>query len=184
MTRLEPLSPEDMNESQLAVWDEIRSGPRGASPHGPFMAWLQSPQLADRAQKLGEYLRFNAQMDKRLSELAILTVARHWTAQYEWFAHKKFALDAGLAEDIIDSIQDHERPNFVKDDEAAIYDFSIELQNAHKVSDDKYQGVVQHVGSAGAVDLVGLLGYYTLVSMTLNVYEVKLPNGVPDPLLS
>jgi len=182
MTRLESLSPEDMNESQLAVWDEIRSGPRGASPHGPFMAWLQSPQLADRAQKLGEYLRFNAQMDKRLSELAILTVARHWTAQYEWFAHKKFALDAGLAEDIIDSIQDHERPNFVKDDEAAIYDFSIELQNAHKVSDDKYQGVVQHVGSAGAVDLVGLLGYYTLVSMTLNVYKVKLPNGVPDPL--
>ena len=182
MTRLESLSPEDMNESQLAVWDEIRSGPRGASPHGPFMAWLQSPQLADRAQKLGEYLRFNAQMDKRLSELAILTVARHWTAQYEWFAHKKFALDAGLAEDIIDSIQDHERPNFVKDDEAAIYDFSIELQNAHKVSDDKYQGVVQHVGSAGAVDLVGLLGYYTLVSMTLNVYEVKLPNEVSDPL--
>ena len=182
MTRLESLSPEDMNESQLAVWGEIRSGPRGASPHGPFMAWLQSPQLADRAQKLGEYLRFNAQMDKRLSELAILTVARHWTAQYEWFAHKKFALDAGLAEDIIDSIQDHERPNFVKDDEAAIYDFSIELQNAHKVSDDKYQGVVQHVGSAGAVDLVGLLGYYTLVSMTLNVYKVKLPNGVPDPL--
>ena len=182
MTRLEVLSPDDMNKSQLAVWDEIRSGPRGSSPHGPFMAWLQSPQLADRAQKLGEYLRFNSRMDKRLSELAILTVARHWTAQYEWFAHKKFALEAGLTEDIINSIQNRERPNFVKEDEAAIYEFSVELQNTRKVSDDNYQGVVQHVGSAGAVDLVGLLGYYTLVSMTLNVYEVKLPNGVPDPL--
>ena len=183
MTRLESLSPEDMNKSQLAVWDEIRSGPRGASPHGPFMAWLQSPQLADRAQKLGEYLRFNAHMDKRLSELAILTVARHWTAQYEWFAHKKFALDAGLAEDIIDSIQAHERPNFVKDDEAAIYDFSVELQNTRQVSDAKYQAVSMHIGSPGTVDLVGLLGYYTLVSMTLNVYEVKLPDGMLDPLI-
>ena len=162
MKRLVTLTSKEMNESQQAVWDEIRSGPRGGSPHGPFMAWLQSPKFADRAQKLGEYLRFNAQMEKRLSELAILTVARHWTAQYEWFAHKKFALEAGLQSNIIDSIAEKKRPNFV--------------------NDEAYDTVVQHIGKAGAVDLVGLLGYYTLVSMTLNVYQVSLPDGKPDPL--
>ena len=182
MTRVVTLTSEEMNETQQAVWEEIRSGPRGVSPHGPFMAWLQSPTLADRAQKLGEYLRFNAQMDKRLAELAILTVARHWTAQFEWFAHKKFALEAGLACDIIDSIQNHERPNFTNDDEAAVYDFSVELQKTHQVGDAGFNAVVKHIGQTGAVDLVGLLGYYTLVSMTLNVYQVNLPDGEPTPL--
>ena len=81
-----------MNERQQAILEDIRSGPRGPSAHGPFLAWLQSPDLADRAQKLGEYLRFEAQMDKRLAELAILTVARKWTAQFEWYAHKKLSL--------------------------------------------------------------------------------------------
>ena len=182
MKRLVTLTSKEMNESQQAVWDEIRSGPRGGSPHGPFMAWLQSPKFADRAQKLGEYLRFNAQMEKRLSELAILTVARHWTAQYEWFAHKTFALKAGLQSNIIDSIAEKKRPDFVNDDEAAVYDFSMELHNTHQVNDEAYNTVVQHIGKAGAVDLVGLLGYYTLVSMTLNVYQVSLPDGEPDPL--
>ena len=182
MNRLVTLTPEEMDESQQAVWKEIQSGPRGSSTHGPFMAWLQSPSLADRAQKLGEYLRFNSRMDKRLSELAILTVARHWTAQYEWFAHKELALKGGLAHDIIDSIERQERPNFSSEDEAAVYDFSVELQQTHQVTDAKYDAVVTHIGRPGAVDLVGLLGYYTLVSMTLNVYQVKLPNGVPAPL--
>ncbi|HIO02250.1 MAG TPA: carboxymuconolactone decarboxylase family protein [Alphaproteobacteria bacterium] len=182
MKRFVTLTSEEMNENQQAVWEEIQSGPRGASPNGPFMAWLQSPTLADCAQKLGEYLRFHAQIDKRLAELAILTVARHWTAQFEWFAHKKFALEAGLSRDIIDSIQTHERPNFANDDEAAVYDFSVELQKTHQVSDAGYNAVMKHIGQAGAVDLVGLLGYYTLVSMTLNVYQVNLPGGEPAPL--
>ena len=182
MKRFVTLTSEEMNENQQAVWKEIQSGPRGASPHGPFMAWLQSPSLANHAQKLGEYLRFHAQMDKRLAELAILTVARHWTAQFEWFAHKNFALEAGLARHVIDSIQNHERPNFANDDEAAVYDFSVELQKTHQVSDAGYNAVMKHIGQAGAVDLVGLLGYYTLVSMTLNVYQVNLPDGEPPPL--
>jgi 4-carboxymuconolactone decarboxylase len=159
MKRFVTLTSEEMNENQQVVWKEIQSGPRGASPHGPFMAWLQSPTLADRAQKLGEYLRFHAQMDKRLAELAILTVARHWTAQFEWFAHKKFALEAGLARHVIDSIQNHERPNFANDDEAAVYDFSVELQKTHQVSDAGYNAVMKHIGQAGAVDLFCFLSY-------------------------
>lgn len=182
MERLTPLTDEQMNERQQAILEDIRSGPRGPSAHGPFLAWLQSPDLADRAQKLGEYLRFDAQMDRRLAELAILTVARKWTAQFEWYAHKKFAIDAGLSENVIDSIEQREQPKFIKKDEEAIYNFAIELQRDCTVSDAIFDEAVRHVGRIGVTDLVGLLGYYTLVSMTLNVYQISLPNSEPPPL--
>ena len=182
MERLSPLTDDQMNERQQAILEDIRSGPRGPSAHGPFLAWLQSPDLADRAQKLGEYLRFEAQMDKRLAELAILTVARKWTAQFEWYAHKKFAISAGLSEAVIDSIEQREQPKFVNEDERAIYNFSIELQKSCTVSDSIFDEAVRHIGRTGVTDLVGLLGYYTLVSMTLNVYQIPLPNSAPPPL--
>ena len=182
MERLSPLTDDQMNERQHAILEDIRSGPRGPSAHGPFLAWLQSPDLADRAQKLGEYLRFEAQMDKRLAELAILTVARKWTAQFEWYAHKKFAISAGLSENVIDSIEQRKQPNFVNEDEKAIYNFSMALQESYAVDDVTFNEAVRHIGRTGVTDLVGLLGYYTLVSMTLNVYEIPLPNSEPPPL--
>jgi len=182
MERLLSLAYEEMSERQQAIWEDIKSGPRGPSAHGPFLAWLQSPDLADRAQKLGEYLRFEAQMEKRLAELAILTVARNWTAQFEWFAHKKFALEAGLSETVIDSIEKREDPEFPNEDEKAIYNFSMELQQNHNVKDATFSEAVRHIGRTGVTDLVGLLGYYTLVSMTLNVYQISLPDSQPPPL--
>ena len=182
MERLSSLTDDQMNEKQQAILEDIRSGPRGPSAHGPFLAWLQSPDLADRAQKLGEYLRFDAQMDKRLAELAILTVARKWTAQFEWYAHKKFAIAAGLSESIINSIEQREQPEFINKDEQAIYNFSMELQKDHIVSDSTFDEAIRHIGRIGVTDLVGLLGYYTLVSMTLNVYQIPLPNSEPPPL--
>ena len=182
MERLSPLTDDQMNERQQAILEDIRSGPRGPSAHGPFLAWLQSPDLADRAQKLGEYLRFEAQMDKRLAELAILTVARKWTAQFEWYAHKKFAISAGLSENVIDSIEQRKQPNFVNEDEKAIYNFSMALQESYAVDDVTFNEAVRHIGRTGVTDLVGLLGYYTLVSMTLNVYQIPLPNSKPPPL--
>ena len=182
MERLSPLTDDQMNERQQAILEDIRWGPRGPSAHGPFLAWLQSPDLADRAQKLGEYLRFEAQMDKRLAELAILTVARKWTAQFEWYAHKKFAISAGLSENIIDSIEQREQPNFINEDEKAVYNFSLELQESCAVDDVTFNEAVRYIGRTGVTDLVGLLGYYTLVSMTLNVYQIPLPNSEPPPL--
>ena len=182
MERLSPLTDDQMNERQQAILEDIRSGPRGPSAHGPFLAWLQSPDLADRAQKLGEYLRFEAQMDKRLAELAILTVARKWTAQFEWYAHKKFAISAGLSENVIDSIEQRKQPNFVNEDEKAIYNFSMALQESYAVDDVTFNEAVRHIGRTGVTDLVGLLGYYTLVSMTLNVYQIPLPNSESPPL--
>ena len=182
MERLSALTDDQMNERQQAILEDIRSGPRGPSAHGPFLAWLQSPDLADRAQKLGEYLRFEAQMDKRLAELAILTVARKWTAQFEWYAHKKFAISAGLSENVIDSIEQRKQPNFVNEDEKAIYNFSMALQESYAVDDVTFNEAVRHIGRTGVTDLVGLLGYYSLVSMTLNVYQIPLPNSAPPPL--
>ena len=182
MERLLPLTDDQMNERQQAILEDIRSGPRGPSAHGPFLAWLQSPDLADRAQKLGEYLRFEAQMDKRLAELAILTVARKWTAQFEWYAHKKFAISAGLSKAVINSIEQREQPNFINEDEKAIYNFSMALQESYAVDDVTFNEAVRHIGRTGVTDLVGLLGYYTLVSMTLNVYEIPLPHSEPPPL--
>ncbi len=182
MPRLPTLSPDEMTDAQRAVYDTISAGPRGSGARGPFNAWLQSPDFADRAQHLGALLRFGTSLSPRLKELAILTVARHWTAQFEWYAHKKFAIEGGLALDIIDALEARRRPDFVNDDEAAVYDFSIELHTTHGVGDGTYANAEKHLGAAGVVELVGLLGYYTLVSMTLNVFEVGLPEGEPLPL--
>ncbi len=181
MSRIQQVAPDQMTATQRRVYDDILAGPRD-SIHGPFNAWLQSPELADRAQKLGAFLRFDTSLPKRLSELAILVVARIWTAQFEWYAHKKFALEAGLAPGVIDSIEARRRPDLTNADEEAVYDFVIELHNTHTVTDGRYQAVLGHLGAAGTIELVGLLGYYTLVSMTLNVTQVPLPEGESPPL--
>ncbi|HJN21095.1 MAG: carboxymuconolactone decarboxylase family protein [Alphaproteobacteria bacterium] len=182
MPRLPTLSLDGMTDAQRAVYDTISTGPRGSGARGPFNAWLQSPDFANRAQHLGVFLRFGASFSARLKELAILTVARHWTAQFEWYAHKKLAIDNGLTIDVINAVETRNRPDFVNDDEAAVYDFSVELHATHGISDDTYANAEKHLGAAGVVELVGLLGYYTLVSMTLNVFEVPLPEGEPLPL--
>ncbi len=182
MSRLPLLALEEMTAAQRAVWDAIAAGPRGPSRYGPFNAWLQSPEFADRAQDLGALLRFGTSIEGRLKELAILCVARHWTAQFEWYAHKKIALDAGLSASVIDAIEARRRPDFVNADEPAIYDFTQELLADRDVSDARYAAAEALLGRAGVVELVGVLGYYTLVSMTLNVFRAPLPDGEAPPL--
>lgn len=183
MSRLPSLAPEDLTEDQKRVLDDIRAGPRGASTgvQGPFAGWLASPDLADHAQKLGALLRFGTSVPGRLKELGILYVARTWTAQFEWYAHKKIALEAGLGLDVIDALHAGRRPDFANEDEAVVYDFCVELHETHRVSDACFEAAKKHLGEAGVSELVGVLGYYTLVSMTLNVFEVPVPEGEPLP---
>ena len=181
MSRLTMLAPEDMSADQRRVADEITSGPRRRLA-GPFNAWLRSPELAERAQKLGAFLRFETSLSKRLKELAILVTARHWNAQFEWYAHEPEALDGGLGVDIIDAIRARQRPDFTKADEELVYEVSRALHDAHRIDDALYARAVETLGEDGTAELVGLLGYYTLVSMTLNVFEVPLPDGVAPPL--
>ncbi|MBC8240331.1 MAG: carboxymuconolactone decarboxylase family protein [Alphaproteobacteria bacterium] len=181
MPRIDPLAPAEMNSEQRQFHDNIVSGPRG-SMGGPFQAWIHSPVFADRAQSLGEYCRFNSALEPRLSELAILVTARKWTAQFEWFAHEPMALAGGLAPDIIADLRERREPAFAKADEAAVYHFCMGVYRDSAVSDATYDEARSQLGEKGVVDLVGVLGYYALVSMTLNVFEMPLPDGTAPPL--
>jgi len=179
--RFKPLSAEEMSEAQRKVYQEIAGGPRGGV-RGPFNALLRSPELADRAQKMGEYIRFNTSLPPRLSELAILITARYWSSQYEWHAHHPFALKGGLPAQVAADLAQGRKPAGMNDDEAAVYDFCTELHEKKAVSDATYQRALERFGERGVVDLVGVSGYYTLVSMVLNVARHPLPEGVAAPL--
>ena len=180
MARLPNLPSEAMTEAQRAIYDKIVSGPRG-SIQGPFLAWLHSPELADRAQHLGEYARFHSSLPAELSELAILVTARHWRAQFEWWIHAQMAEDAGLDPAIIAALHAGEKPPFTTDAQRAVYAFSREMYDKTRVSQPTYDDAVRHLGVEGAVDLVGVLGYYALVSMTLNAFEMPVPEGEEPP---
>jgi 4-carboxymuconolactone decarboxylase len=175
------LSPDQMTPQQREVAEAIASGPR-KSLGGPFNAWLRSPELADRAQKVGEYIRFNSSVPKRLNEFAILITARAWDAEYEWYAHYPLALAAGLKPDVAADLANHKRPAAMAADEAAVYDFLTELRRDRRVSDPTYARAKAILGQKGVIDLIGVAGYYDLVSMTLNVAEVRPPEPGPLPL--
>jgi 4-carboxymuconolactone decarboxylase len=171
----------EMSPDQQRVHGEIAAGKRGRVA-GPLLVWLKSPEFANCAQKLGEFVRYETSLSPRLSELSMLITARFWTAQYEWFAHKKEALKAGVDPAAIEEIAQRRTPRFEKQDERAVYDFSMSLHKTHAVPDNQYRALVEAVGEEGAVELVGLLGYYTMISMTLNAFEVELPEGFQPEL--
>jgi 4-carboxymuconolactone decarboxylase len=176
MARLRPLAPEAMNRAQRDVYDACVSGRRGRAPAN-VLAWLRSPELASRAQRLGEFVRYDTALAPRLSELAILVVARHWTSQYEWAVHRGEALKAGLAEELIEAIAARKQPVFSDEKEQVVYDFAVSLLKTNTVPDVAYQAAVAAIGEQSVVELVGVLGYYTLVSMTLNAFEIEPPDA-------
>jgi len=179
--RFRKLAPEEMTDAQRAVYEAIAGGPRGGV-RGPFNALLRSPELADRAQKLGEHMRFHSSLAPRLNELAILITARYWSAQYEWYAHQKAGAKAGLKTGLMDELAQGKRPAGMDADEAAVYEFCTELHEKKAVSDAAFTAALARFGERGVVDLLGVSGYYTLVSMVLNVDRAPLPDGVPPPL--
>ena len=180
MPRFPDLSPDRMTEAQKRVAEAIASGPRGGV-RGPFAVLLRSPELADRVQKLGEHLRFHSSLPARLNEFAIIINARFWESKYEWFAHRPLAVKAGLAEAIADAVAKGQRPDGMKEDEALVYDFCTTLHRRHFVDDALFERARTLLGEQGVVDLIGVSGYYTLVSMVLNVAEIPLPAGTPPP---
>lgn len=179
--RFTELKPEQMTPEQKKVADAIMSGPRKRLA-GPFNAWLRSPVIADRLQKVGEYLRFNSSLPPRLNEFAILITARAWNAQYEWYAHHILAMKAGLDPKVAEELAEGKRPSTMQPDEAVIYDFSTQLRRNKQVDDATYKAMLDKFGEQGIVDLIAVNGYYDTVSMTLNVAQVPLPAGVPTPL--
>ncbi|KJC51597.1 carboxymuconolactone decarboxylase [Bradyrhizobium sp. LTSP885] len=182
ITRFAPLKAEELSPAQKAWADLITAPPRNAKfTAPPYRAHIRNPDLAPKLSNLSEYLRWNTSLPPRLSEMAILITARHWTAQYEWFAYYPLALKGGLDPKVLDAIAKGTRPDGMKDDEAALYDLGIALYRDRKVSDAVYKAAQDKFGERGIMDIIAIMGYYDLVSMTLITMQAGAPNdSVPQ----
>ena len=188
---LTPLT--EMTPEQRAVANAIMTGPRAAvgspaaapgatSLSSPFNVWNRRPELADRLQKVGEYVRFKSSLPARLNEFAILITARKWSAQYEWFAHHRLAMAAGLNPAVAEDLANGRVPANMKPDEQVAYDFTTEMHERHGVSDATFKRAVDAFGELGVADLIAVNGYYVLVAMTVNVDRTPIPGGGKPPL--
>ncbi|HEY6028753.1 MAG TPA: carboxymuconolactone decarboxylase family protein [Pseudolabrys sp.] len=177
--RLPHLAEADLNEAQRALLESLRAGPRGKSLNirGPFAAWMHAPEFGQLAQALGAHARYKTALEPRLSEFAILCTARLWKAQYEWFAHAPMAEKAGVKAKTIDELRKGRAPASAAKDERAIYDFIAELYKTRRVGNRNYKRVRAFLSDAAVVELVGILGYYALISMTLNVFNMMPPES-------
>jgi 4-carboxymuconolactone decarboxylase len=183
MPRFPPLKAEELTPAQKAWADLIAVPPRNAKfTAPPYRAYIRDPDLAPKLSSLSDYLRWNTSLPPRLSEMAILITARHWTAQYEWTAHYPLAMKAGLDPKILDAIAKGTRPDGMKDDEAALYDLGTALYRDKKVDDAVYKAALEKFGERGILDIVGIMGYYDLVSMTLITMQASAANNGVPPL--
>ena len=175
--------PDEMNAAQRAVYDKIVSGPRGTLV-GPLRAALHNPSLADAWQALGQVLRFETSLPRSLNELAILVTARHWNSELEWTIHAEAARAAGLDGAVIEAIRTCKVPDFTCAEEREIYEFSRELLEKGKAGDGAYAAILTRWDAIGAVELSALIGYYSMVAMTLNNHGIPLPDHIPAELNS
>ena len=171
MARVPDVPPEEMTEDQKRVFQEI-GGARGGVVRGPFAIWLRNPQLADR-----NAFRVTGKLDKRLFELMVLVVARHWSAQYEWFVHERNGLAAGLTQQTVDAIRTRSTPEFAREDERVVYDTITELNKTRTLSQPAYDRALAALGLDLLIELVAAAGFYTMVAMTLNAFDAPVPGG-------
>jgi len=179
--RFPKLTPDEMTAAQREVAAEISAGPRG-EVRGPFIALLHNPALASKVQKLGEHLRWKGKLPPHLKELAVLVTARRWTCQHEWVMHSKLALEGGLAPQIVEAIKQGKEPAGMSQDEQAVYTFCREVHATGRAGDAVFAAIEKRFGLDGALELVALNGYYTLMAMVLNTAGLPLPGNVEPPL--
>jgi 4-carboxymuconolactone decarboxylase len=181
--RVAVLAEDALTPPQRALLDSIRSGPRGGGINirGPFAVFLHAPGFGELAQQLGGHCRYNTAVSPRLSEFAILATAKLWRAQYEWFAHVPQAERAGVKKQTINDLHKGRVPKSAPKDERAIYDFIQDLYKTKRVSDKNFKRVSAILGEPATVELVGILGYYVLISMILNVFRMPIPEGEALP---
>jgi 4-carboxymuconolactone decarboxylase len=180
MARLPDIDPATLTPEGRRVYEAIASGPRGVV-QGPLRVWLNSPALADKAQALGAFCRYGTSLPPRLSELAILVTGAHWKAGFEWWAHAPIGIKEGLDPAAVEAIRTGGQPSFEKEDEAAVHAFASELWDMKRVSQPTYDRAVAALGSQAVVELAGILGYYALISITINAFEVPVPEGEKEP---
>ena len=182
-TRLGPIPEDQMTAAQKAAVDGVMSGPR-KHMGGPFSALLRSPELMNRVQKVGEYLRFLCPLEKRLGEFAAIIAARHYNQQFEWWAHYRQAVEAGLKTDIADAVGEGRRPSGMAEDEEILYDFLTEALKNNGVCDTTYARGVKKFGEQGVVDILAVAGYYGLLALVMNVARTPVPEGHALPLMA
>jgi 4-carboxymuconolactone decarboxylase len=181
--RMPEIPREKMTEAQRRAADELAAGPRG-EVKGPFVALLRSPEFMRRVQKVGEYVRFVCPLEKRINEFAAIIAARHWSQQFEWWAHHRQAIEAGLKREIADAVGEGRRPAGMREDEEVVYDLLTEVLNNKGASDATYARAVAKFGEQGVIDVLGVAGYYALLAMVMNVARTAVPEGNPVPLSS
>jgi 4-carboxymuconolactone decarboxylase len=179
--RFKPLTTDQLTPEQRKMIEHLLSGER-AGVNGPFNVLLRSPEMGDLAQQFGAEMRYHSSIPRKLNEFAILITARHWTSQYEWYAHHRDGLKYGLEAAVMDSLATGKRPSPMDADEEIVYNFCNELLNKTQVSDANFKAAVGKFGERGVVDLIGTMGYYNMVSMLLNVDRYPLPDGVKPAL--
>ena len=179
--RFPQLTKETLNEEQRRVAAEITKQ-SSSGIGGPWNVMLRSPEMADRLTKLLDYLRFKTSLPLRLNELAIMITARHWSSQYEWWSHHRYAKKAGLSEAMMADLAQGKRPEGMQPDETAVYDFCTEMDQKHFVSDATFKMTKDAFGEKGVVDLIGVMSWYQMVSMLLNTDRYPLPDGVQPEL--
>jgi 4-carboxymuconolactone decarboxylase len=183
VTRIPPITSRDgLSEAQKAVFDSITGGARGAV-RGPFTVFLHNPAIAGPVEQLGAFLRYQCTVPQRQRELAILVIGAHWRADYEWFAHAPIARAQGHPEAVIVAIAAGKAPDFETPLDGEVYDFVHEILTAHRVSDQTFARVEASLGKIGALDLVSLVGYYSLLAMVLNTFQVPVPDPAQVPWL-
>jgi 4-carboxymuconolactone decarboxylase len=176
MTRIPDLKPEEMSARQKQLAADIGSA-RGGVVRGPFAIWLRNAELADKANQLGNLLREGTSVPRRLSELAILVTARHWTAQYEWFAHENQAIEQGVAKETVEAIRARKTPFLPKADERIVYALCTELYEKKKVSDETYAEAVKIFGQQTVIELMTIASFYAMIAMFLVTFEAPVPGG-------
>ena len=182
--RMPPLPEDQMTPEQRAAVEEFKAARDTNRFGGPFVPLLRSPEMMNRARNVGDYVRYRSALPPRLSEFVILLTARHWTQNYEWYVHAPIAEREGLDAAVIAAVADGRRPAELAADEAAVYDFCMELLRTHRVSDPTYARMVSHLGENGVIDTVGILGYYQMLAMVMNTARTPLPEGVEPGLRS
>lgn len=185
MSRATPITQADATPEQREVWDAIvesRGDPsRLVGPDGgligPFNAMVSSPITGARVAALGQAIRFSNAVDNRLLELAIITVGAHWRSNFEWWAHSRLAVDAGIDQTVVDALADGRRPSFVNGDEEQVHRYASALVTTGRVDDQTHADTVELLGEQGLIDLTFTIGYYCMISLTLNALAVPLPEG-------
>jgi 4-carboxymuconolactone decarboxylase len=177
MARVPDVPFDELTAEQKRIHNEI-AGTRSGSVRGPFALWIRNPALADVANQFGNALRLHGKMDKRLFELTVLIVARHWSAQYEWYTHERAALKVGLSAEVVEAIREKKSPEFAREDERLVYEVISEINEKRTLGQASYDRALAAFGLELLIELIATAGFYSMVAMTLNAFDAPVPGGM------